>query len=137
MIALLQEKKIQKYDILIIQESWRFRKKAKIYNSSRVGFAIKNNDKRTCFYINKRINSNSWHTIWHFKDVSTITLQRSEREDDKVASASPINIHEMYNSLSRSHNEAHNKRNLSLIKRAMIMFEESVIVDDFNLHHLF
>jgi len=59
MITLLQEKKIQEYDILIIQESWRFRKRAKIYNSSRVRFALKNNNERTYFYINKRINSNN------------------------------------------------------------------------------
>ncbi len=59
--------------------------------------------------------------------MSTITLQRSEREDDKVASASPINIHKIYNSLSRSYNEAHNKKNLLLIKRAIIMLKESVL----------
>jgi len=58
-IALLQEKKIQKYNILMIQKSWRFRERAKIYNSSRVDFAIKNNDERTCFYINKSIDSNN------------------------------------------------------------------------------
>jgi len=64
-------------------------------------------------------------------------FQRSERENNEIANASSINIHEMYNSLSRSYNEAHNKRNLLLIKRAMVMLEKSVIVDDFNLHYLF
>jgi len=59
MIALLQEKKIQEYDILMIQEPWRFRKGAKTYNPSRANFALEDNDGRTCFYINKRIDSNS------------------------------------------------------------------------------
>jgi len=69
--------------------------------------------------------------------VSTITFQRSERENNEVVNALSINIHEVYNLSLRSHNEAHNKRNLLLIKRAIIMLEESVIVDDFNLYYLF
>ena len=58
-IALLQERKIQEYDIFIIQESWRFYKRAKIYNLNRIDFTLKNNDEKTYFYINKRIDSNN------------------------------------------------------------------------------
>jgi len=59
MIALLQKRKIQKYNILVIQESWRFCEKAKTYNLDCVNFTLKNNDEKICFYINKRIDSNN------------------------------------------------------------------------------
>ncbi len=74
MIMLLHEKKIKNYDILILQEFWWFNDIFKAYCSAIVDFTLKNNEDRICFYINKRINSNIWHSTWHFKDVNTITL---------------------------------------------------------------
>lgn len=52
MITLLQEKKIKKYDILVIQELWQHYVEAKAYNFKRVDFTIINNEKCTYFYVN-------------------------------------------------------------------------------------
>ena len=62
MITLLQKKKIKKYDILVIQKLWRYSESARTYNSRNVDFTLKNNEEKTCFYVKKRINSNSWYT---------------------------------------------------------------------------
>ena len=74
-IALLHEKKIKNYDILILQEFWWFDENFKAYCSATVDFTLKNNESKICFYINKRIDSNIWHSTWYFKDVNTIMLQ--------------------------------------------------------------
>ncbi len=74
MIALLHEKKIKNYDILILQELWWFDDIFKAYCSTIVDFMLKNNENKICFYINKRIDSNIWHSTWYFKDVNTIML---------------------------------------------------------------
>ncbi len=74
MITLLHEKKIKNYNILILQEFWWFDDIFKAYCSATVNFTLKNNEDRICFYINKRIDSNIWHSTWHFKDVNTIML---------------------------------------------------------------
>ena len=75
MIILLHEKKIKNYDILMIQKSWRHHEKTRTYNSRDTDFILKNNDEKTCFYVNNRINDNNWHSTQHFKDVNIITLQ--------------------------------------------------------------
>ncbi len=58
MIALLHEKKIKNYDILILQEFWWFDDIFRAYCSVTVNFMLKNNEDKICFYINKRIDSN-------------------------------------------------------------------------------
>jgi len=39
-------------------------------------------------------------------------LQRNNKENNKVISALSINIHKVYNLLSRSYNKIYNKKNL-------------------------
>ena len=135
MIALLQKKKIRDYDILIIQKSWRFDERAKTYNSCRADFALKNNEERTCFYINKRIDNNNWHTTWHFKNVSTVTLQLREDDDENAIEHESIHIHEVYNSLLTDHNKINDKESLSQVAQTMRMRDEDIAIENFNLHH--
>ncbi len=47
-----------------------------------------------------------------------------------------IHIHEVYNSSLRNHEIIHEKENLSNIEKTLHMLKESILVDDFNLHHL-
>ena len=146
MIALLHEERIKDYDILIIQKSWRHHEGARTYSSRGIGFILENNGGKTCFYVNNRIDGNSWHSTWHFKDVDIITLQL-RRQDEESAQNSmntqsdsmnvscSMNIHDVYNSSSASHNEISEKRNFFALKQALRMQNESVIVNNFNLHH--
>ncbi len=133
MIALLHEKKIKNYDILILQELWWFDDIFRAYCSATVNFMLKNNEDKICFYINKRIDSNIWHSTWHFKDVDTIMLQTLT--DDAQTTQKAIHIHEAYNSSLRNHKIIHEKENLSNIKKTLHMSKENILVKDFNLHH--
>ena len=46
-----------------------------------------------------------------------------------------IHIHEAYNSSLRNHEVIHEKENLSDIEKTLHMSKESILVEDFNLHH--
>ncbi len=133
MIMLLHEKKIKNYDILILQELWQFDDIFKAYCSAIVDFTLKNNEDRICFYINKRINSNIWYSTWYFKDVDTIMLQTLTNDAQMIQKV--IHIHEAYNSSLKDHKIIHEKENLSNIEKMLHMLRESILVEDFNLHH--
>ena len=146
MITLLHEKRIKNYNILMIQKSWRHHEETRTYNSRDIDFILKNNDEKTCFYVNNRIDGNSWHSTWHFKDVNIITLQlRRQNEEnaqdsmntqsDSMNVSYSMNIHDVYNSSSTSHNEISEKENLFALKQTLRMQNKNVIINDFNLHH--
>ncbi len=134
MIALLHEKKIKNYDILILQELWWFDENFKVYCSTIVDFMLKNNENRICFYINKRIDSNIWHSTWYFKDVNMIMLQTLT--DNTQMTQKVIHIYKVYNSSLKNHEVIHEKESLSDIKKMLHMLKECVLVEDFNLHYL-
>jgi len=46
-----------------------------------------------------------------------------------------IHIYEAYNSSLRNHEVIHEKENLSNIEKMLHMSKESILVEDFNLHH--
>ncbi len=46
-----------------------------------------------------------------------------------------IYIHEAYNSSFKDHKIIHEKENFSNIKKMLHMSKESILVEDFNLHH--
>ena len=141
MITLLHEVRIRDYDILMIQESWRHYEEAKMYNSRDINFILKNNEKKTCFYVNNRIDDNNWHSIWHFKNVKIIILQlwrqNKEFSQDSINAQKicSMNIHEMYNFSSINYNEISSKESLLVLKQTLRMSNENVIINNFNLHH--
>lgn len=133
MIALLQETSIKDYDILIIQEPWRYNESSKTYCPASAGFTLEDNGGRTCFYINKRIDSNTWHSTWHSKDVGTITI--SVEIDGDQTTRTAIHIHGAYNPSPRDHGAIYDRGSLPAIETALRMPGESVLAGDFNLHH--
>ncbi len=133
MIVLLHEKKIKNYNILILQKLWWFDENFRVYCSITVNFTLKNNENKICFYINKRIDSNIWHSTWYFKDVNIITLQTLT--DDIQMTQKTIHIHEAYNSSLRNHEVIHEKESLSNIEKMLHMLRKCILVEDFNLHH--
>ncbi len=71
-----------------------------------------NNEEKTHFYINKCINENNWHSIWYFKNIEIIAFQIYLNNSlIKSAIYELINIYEIYNFFSFSHNEIMNKNN--------------------------
>ena len=110
MMILLNEKSIRNYDILMIQKSWRFHERMKMYNSRGIDFTLKNNKKKICFYINNHIDSNSWHNIKYFKNIEIIILQLRQRKKEIRKNSMNMkiyimNIHEVYNLSSVNHNK--------------------------------
>ena len=59
MIILLHEKKIKNYNLLIIQKLCQYYEKTRTYNSRNIDFILKNNDEKTCFYVNNYIDDNN------------------------------------------------------------------------------
>ncbi len=98
-----------------------------------IDFTLKNNEDRICFYINKKIDSNIWHSTWYFKNVDTIMLWTLT--DDAQTTQKIIHVHEIYNSSLRNHKITHEKENLSDIEKALHMLKECILVKDFNLQH--
>ena len=146
MIILLYEKRIKNYNILIIQKSWRYHEETQMYNSRNIDFTLKNNDERTYFYINNRIDNNNWHNTWHFKNVNIIMLQLRQQNEKNAQSllntqsnsmniSCSINIHDVYNFSSINHNKILKKRNFFTLKQTLRMQSENVIINNFNLHH--
>ena len=141
MIALLHEMRIRNYDILMIQESWRHHEKTRMYSSRDTDFILKNNEKKTCFYVNNRIDDNNWHSTWHFKNVKIIILQlrrqseKSSQDSMNTHEICSMNIHEMYNFSSINYNEISSRKSLFVLKQTLRMSNENVIMNDFNLHH--
>ncbi len=46
-----------------------------------------------------------------------------------------IHIHEAYNLSLKDHKIIHEKENLSNIEKTLHMLKESILVENFNLHH--
>ena len=113
----------------MIQKSWRNTRDAHVYNSCNIDFTLINNEDKLCFLINKKIDNNNWMTTWHFEKVETITMRH------RFNIVMMINIHEIYNSSFASHTKTTNLSNLFALKQTLRMQSESIIVDDFNLHH--
>ena len=103
-----------------------------MYNSRNAGFTLEDNGGRTCFYINNRVDSNSWYVNWKSKDVGTITILL--RANDTEATSS-LHIHGIFNPPPASHNEVGDKGNLLHLQTALQRGGESIIEGDFNLHH--
>ena len=147
MIILLHEKRIKNYNILMIQKLWQHHEKTRTYNSRDIDFTLKNNNEKTCFYVNNRIDGNNWHNTWHFKNVNIITLQLRKQNKENARDSMntqlnsmniscSMNIYDVYNFSPINHNEISEKENLFTLKQALRMQSESVIINDFNLYHL-
>ena len=63
-----------------------------------------------CFLINKRVDNNSWVTIWYFEKFETIIIRY------RFSIAMMINIHEIYNSSFANHTKTTNLSNLFVLK---------------------
>ena len=106
-----------------------------------INFTLKNNKKRTCFYVNNCIDNNNWHNTWHFKNVKIIILQlqwqneRFSQNSMNMHKIYLINIHEMYNFSSINYNEILSRKSLFVLKQTLRISEKNVIVNNFNLHH--
>ena len=129
MISLFETENIEKFDILIMQKSWKnsfqFTTNNKLSQQFELLYML-DAVTRMCMFVNKKIAKIEYSHTFHNKNLISLKMQIA---NDKV-----INIHNMYNSCK-------NNENFSAIfsfKNAMQkkINEKHVVVRNFNLHHL-
>ena len=128
MISMFETKNIAKYDILIIQKSWKnsFQSTTNNRFSQHFEFLYMSNAiTRMCLFVNKKIAKTIYTHTFHSKDLISLRMQTT---NNKI-----INIHNMYNSCKNSENIS---ALLNLKKTLQKKFiKKHIVVENFNLHH--
>ena len=134
MISLLKDKKIQEYDILTIQKSWRNFIVFTFYNFSRSNYYLAyNTEKKTkvYFYISKRLNTNKWNVTFLSIDIVTLKLKITENEIEKKNW-----IHNVYNFSSTFYSLTNSVNILSTIEKWVNEIEtKHILLKNFNVHY--
>ena len=136
MASLLHNEKIGQFDILSIQEPWFNPYNQSFFNPSSSNFYLVHRpkaDTRTCFYVNKRLDLESWKITNEEKDLYSLKLV--------VKNMWPLNqwqeiwIHNVYNPSPISYTSSDNPSTLPQIQNALQKPGEHILLGDFNLHH--
>lgn len=135
MVPLLADPKRQDYDIVAIQEPWKNPFGATTLSSHRSGFHLlyrPGGDTRVCFYVNEKIDPNSWEVEYPSADLCTLKIQVQSGNAKEL-----IYIHNVYNPSPASYSSTESPSTLPEVKRALNANPnaEHLLLGDFNLHH--
>ncbi len=136
MMTLLEDRAVQEMDVLAIQEPCCNPHTKSSYNPGSSCFYLAHRtgaDTRTCFYINKKLNPESWEIEHISRNTSTLTIQVEAREEENSRTRR-LHIHNVYNP-SPSSVSADNPSSLSDIPRLIQHEGEHILLGDFNLHY--
>ncbi len=126
MISLLANSQIKEYDILTIQKLWRNVCVSTSYNSFSIDFHLLYEMKenvRVCFYVNTKLNVNSWSIDFVSSNMCTLKL---DLNDQRI-----VNIHNVYNVFSMFYASDALLLIIETTQNRFVIDE----VKDFNLHH--
>ena len=128
MAPLLADKATASYDILALQEPWQNPYKNATYCPSSLAFyvAYNNQERQSCFLINKNLNINSWDINYSGPDVCSLRLQLP----DIV-----LWIHNIYNQPPGSYSTTSSPSSLTLLPGLLAREGKHLVLGDFNLHH--
>ena len=132
-MSLFADPTVKNFDILAIQKPWRNVFVTTSYNSSSFDFHLTyhaTENARVCFYVNIKIDSNTWKIKHHLNDFITFVLHTHSEHLNKV-----INIYNIYNSSSILYNFIDNSTMFYNLINALDAPREHLIVENFNLHH--
>lgn len=134
-ISLLADPRIQHYDIVAIQESWRNPQMTTTISSHWSGFHLlyrAENDTKVCFYINKKIDPDSWKVEFVSADMCTLKLKICNDGLEEM-----IHVHNVYNPSPASQSSTNSSSTLPTLSYALDagMNVKHIVVGDFNLHH--
>ena len=135
MMLLFADLTVKKFDILTIQKPWRNVFVTTSYNSSSFDFHLAyhaTENARICFYVNIKINTNTWKIKHYSNDFITFVLYTHSEHLDKV-----INIHNIYNSFSVSYDSIDSFTTLHNLTNALDASKKHLIVENFNLYHFY
>lgn len=141
MALLLHDNNIQQFDILTIQEPWYNLYNKSLFNSGSSRFHLAHRlkpDTRTCFYINKRLDLESWEFENERGDLCSIKLTICNREKRPTGNNNPesIWIHNVYNPSLTSYKSTESLSTLPKVYKVLQKPEKHILIEDFNLHHL-
>lgn len=137
MAPLFQDKKIAQFDILAIQKPCYNVYNRSIFNPGSSNFFLAHRsepDTRTCFYINKRLNLESWNVRNNNKDLCSIKLSLQDSEGHS-ASKRVIWIHNTYNPSPILYKSIDSLSTFSEIQEALQESGDHILLGNFNLHH--
>ncbi len=138
MIFLLIDDNIQNFDVIAIQKSWRnfFVSITLSFNQSDFHlFCRFDEDTKICFYVNNKLNTNSWDVEYSTIDICTLKMKINELDED----SSTIHIHNVYNLSLIFYSSRDNSFTLSKTRRSFVdaLTNHHILLENFNLHHLF
>ena len=133
LIPLLSDKRTQDFDIIAIQEPWKNPTTSLLLNPYQSGFHLlykPGGDTRVCFYINNKIDPESWEVEYPSKDMSTLKIKVKIGNGTKM-----IHIHNVYNPSPLSTSSITSPSTLSTVLHQLQDPGEHILLGDFNLHH--
>ena len=133
MIPLLADQRVQNYDVIAIQEPWRNPNGPTTLSSFQSGFHLlyrPGGDTRVCFYINEKIDPESWEIEFPSSDICTLKIKIKEQENEKT-----MHIHNVYNPSPISYSSIDSPSSIPILSRQLAAEAEHVVIGDFNLHH--
>jgi exonuclease III len=130
-IALLEDSNTQSIDIIAVQEPnfTAFNQTATNPRTSQFHLAYQafpEQRTRVCFYINKRLDPDSWSSQYQGPDICSLTLTLQDQQ--------AIDIHNIYNP-SPNRVDQTNLSSLPRIPDILGGQSEQILLGDFNLHH--
>ena len=136
MAPLLHDKEIEQFDILGIQKPWFNPHNQSSFNPGSSNFHLvyrPKADTRTCFYVNKRLDLESWEVVIDGKDLCSLKLViKDVRPLDQRRE---IWIHNAYNPSPTSYTSVDSLSTLPQIQNALQKADKHILLGDFNLHH--
>ena len=128
MAPLLADKAVALYDILALQEPWKNPHKNTTYypNSSVFYTAYNDQERQSCFLINKNLDINSWDIDYSGPDICSLRLQLPNIV---------LWIHNFYNQPLRNYFTTDYPSSLTLLPSLLEREGEYLVLGDFNLYH--
>jgi len=154
MTALLQDESIKDIDVLAIQEpSWNPASQTS-HNDSTSCFHLAHRggqETRTCFYVNKRLDADSWEPVFHSGDLCSVRISLIEKNSERKLEEGDLGvkegfsgsdlrrrevwIHNIYNPSPTQYTSTDSPSTLPLLGETLKEQGEHILLGDFNLHH--
>ena len=142
---LLEDPSVKEMDVVAIQEPSRNSMNGTTYNPSSSRFHLAHSgdlEARTYFYINKRIETDSWGIIYRGSDLYSLQInirKRTELEETATGARDSyqetIWIYNIYNPSPVSYSSTDSPSTIPQLEEALGEDREHIIVGDFNLHY--
>jgi hypothetical protein len=138
MIFLLIDDNMQNFNVIVIQELWRNFIVSITLNFNQSDFHLLyrfDEDTKICFYVNDKLNTNSWDVEYFTIDICTLKMKINDLNED----SSMIHIHNVYNFSLIFYSSRNSSFTFSKTKRFLVdaLTNHYILLEDFNLHHFF